>query len=149
MRESAGLHYPWVSAPKDRAAWKRYMKRLERENEAGFLVKRLHDDAICGVINLSAITFEALCSAWVSYFAVAAMAGKGYMKEGMVQVAGHAFGELGLHRLEANIQPGNLASVALVESVGFRYEGLARNFLKINGQWRDHERWALLAAEEG
>lgn len=148
MRDSVGLHHPWVSAPRDHAGWKRYMARLARDNEAGFLVKRLHDDAICGVINLSAITYEALCSAWISYFGVAGLVGKGYMKEGMLQVARHAFGELGLHRLEANIQPGNLASIALAESVGFHYEGLARRFLKIKGRWRDHERWALLAGDE-
>lgn len=147
MRDSVGLHYPWVTAPKDHKGWQRYMTRLERDSEAGFLVRHLGDNAICGVINLSAITFDALCSAWVSYFAVEGQVGKGYMKEGMLQVAGHAFGELGLHRLEANIQPGNLASVALVQSVGFQYEGYSRRLLKINREWCDHERWALLAGD--
>ena len=113
----------------------------------GFLVRRLHDDAICGVINLSAITYDALCSAWISYFAVAGMDGRGYMKEGMLLVARHAFDKLSLHRLEANIQPDNLASIALVKSVGFEYEGLSRRLLNINGKWRDHERWALLARD--
>jgi ribosomal-protein-alanine N-acetyltransferase len=52
---------------------------------------------------------------------------------------------LKLHRLEANIQPENLASIALVRACGFSKEGLSPRFLKKNGQWRDHERWALLA----
>jgi ribosomal-protein-alanine N-acetyltransferase len=147
MRESSGLHHPWVSAPRTRAGWRRYMARLERDSEMGFLVRRLHDDAICGVINLSAITYDALCSAWISYFGVAGMDGRGYMKEGMSQVSSYAFDQLGLHRLEANIQPENLASIALVESVGFEYEGLARRLLNINGKWRDHGRWALLASK--
>ncbi|MCW8924763.1 MAG: GNAT family N-acetyltransferase [Xanthomonadales bacterium] len=147
MRDSVGLHYPWVTAPKDHAAWQRYMKRLERDDETGFLVRRLDDKTICGVINLSAITYDALCSAWVSYFGVAGQAGKGYMTEGMLQVIRHAFDKLGLHRLEANIQPDNLASIALVQGVGFQYEGLARNLLKINGEWRDHERWAILSED--
>ena len=145
MRDSIGLHHPWVSAPKDHAGWERYMKRLARDNEAGFLVKRIHDGVICGVVNLNVITYEALCSAYVSYFAVVGQAEKGYMKEGMLQVIQHAFSELGLHRLEANIQPENLASIALAQSTGFRYEGFSPRYLKINGEWCDHERWAVLA----
>jgi ribosomal-protein-alanine N-acetyltransferase len=145
MADSIGLHHPWVSAPKNHAGWERYMKRLQRANEAGFLIKRIDDDAICGVINLNIITYEALCSAYVSYFAVSAQAEKGYMKEGMLQVIRHAFDELGLHRLEANIQPGNLASIGLARSTGFEYEGLSPRLLKINGVWCDHERWAVLS----
>jgi ribosomal-protein-alanine N-acetyltransferase len=66
------------------------------------------------------------------------------MKEGLIQVVKHAFGELGLHRLEANIQPDNLASVALAQSAGFQYEGFSPRLLKINNVWCDHERWAVL-----
>src|SRR5210317_955745 len=78
MRDSICLHHPWVSAPRDHAGWERYMKRLQRENEAGFLIKRIDNGAICGVINLNIITFEALCSAYVSYFGVAGEVEKGY-----------------------------------------------------------------------
>jgi ribosomal-protein-alanine N-acetyltransferase len=67
------------------------------------------------------------------------------MKEGILQVIRHAFDERGLHRLEANIQPENLASIALAQGVGFQYEGYSPNYLKINGEWCDHERWAILA----
>jgi len=145
MQDSVGLHHPWVSAPKDRAGWKRYMGRLKRDNEAGFLVKRNEDGAICGVVNLNIITYEALCSAYVSYYGVAGLEDKGYMKEGLVRVICYAFDKLGLHRLEANIQPQNLASIALAQSVGFRYEGYSPRYLKINGEWCDHERWTILA----
>jgi ribosomal-protein-alanine N-acetyltransferase len=148
MRDSIGLHHPWVSAPKDHAGWQRYMDRLERPNEAGFLVKLREEEIICGVINLNIITYEALCSAYVSYYGVAGQAEKGYMKEGMLQVIRHAFDKLGLHRLEANIQPGNHASIALARSTGFQYEGFSPRFLKINGVWCDHERWAVLADAE-
>ena len=144
MQDSIGLHYPWLSAPKDHLDWQRYMTRLERDNEAGFLVKRLQDGVICGVVNLNIITYEAVCSAYVSYYGVASQAEKGYMKEGLSQVIRHAFEELGLHRLEANIQPGNLTSIALAQSVGFKYEGYSPRYLKINGEWCDHERWAVL-----
>ncbi len=145
MRSSLALHHPWVSAPRDRAGWKRYMSRLERDTEAGFLVRRKMDDAICGVINLNVITFDALCSAYTSYYGVSAFIDQGYMKEGLVQVVRHAFDALGLHRLEANIQPRNLASIALARAAGFRYEGFSPRYLLINGEWCDHERWAILS----
>lgn len=148
MQDSVGLHYPWVSAPKDKKAWQRYMDRLQRPNEAGFLVKTLHGGEICGVINLNIITYEALCSAFVSYFGVAGQAEKGYMKEGLTQVVRHAFSDLDLHRLEANIQPDNHASIALAKSVGFEYEGFSPRLLKINNIWCDHQRWAILADTE-
>ena len=56
----------------------------------------------------------------------------------------HAFDTLRLHRLEANIQPSNQASIALVRRAGFTREGFSRRYPKINGRWRDHERWAIL-----
>lgn len=145
MRRSRHFHHPWVSAPCDMPEWRRYLARVSRDNEAGFLIRRRHDQALCGVANLNIITFEALCSAYLSYYAVADMAGRGYMKEGLQLVIRHAFDQLGLHRLEANIQPGNENSVRLVERLGFECEGFSPRFLRINGRWRDHERWALLS----
>jgi len=145
MRDSRGLHHPWLNAPCSPEAYRRYLDRLERKSEDGFLVRLLGDDAICGVVNLNVITFEALCSAYLSYYAVQKYAERGYMKEGLQLVIDHAFTQLGLHRLEANIQPGNERSVRLVESLGFECEGYSPSYLRINGKWRDHERWALLA----
>ena len=65
------------------------------------------------------------------------------MTAGLRAVMRRAFGPLGLHRLEANIQPENLSSVALVRRLGFRLEGFSPRYLKIGGRWRDHERWAI------
>ncbi len=69
------------------------------------------------------------------------------MREGIELVLRHAFVTLRLHRVEANIQPGNKASIALAQGAGFRREGFSPRYLKIGGRWRDHERWAILAEE--
>jgi ribosomal-protein-alanine N-acetyltransferase len=65
------------------------------------------------------------------------------MAEAIKLVIGYAFGPLGLHRVEANIQPGNDASIRLVKRSGFRYEGYSPDYLFIDGAWRGHERWAI------
>ncbi|VWB80544.1 phosphinothricin acetyltransferase [Burkholderia metallica] len=70
------------------------------------------------------------------------------MTDAMRAAIGVAFDELGLHRVEANIQPGNHASIALVRRLGFTKEGFSPRYLRIGGEWRDHERWALLADGE-
>jgi hypothetical protein len=72
---------------------------------------------------------------------------RGYMREGMDLVLDEAFGALALHRVEANIQPANHASVALARSAGFRLEGFSPRYLLIGGQWRDHERYAITVDE--
>lgn len=69
------------------------------------------------------------------------------MRTGIAQALNIAFSELALHRVEANVQPGNTPSLSLVKTVGFKKEGYSRNYLKINGEWKDHERWALLAED--
>ncbi len=69
------------------------------------------------------------------------------MTDGLRLVLERAFGALGLHRVDANIQPDNERSLRLVERLGFRREGLSLRYVKVGGRWRDHERWALLAEE--
>jgi ribosomal-protein-alanine N-acetyltransferase len=70
-----------------------------------------------------------------------------YMTEALQLVLRYAFVSLKLHRLEANIQPENVASLALVKRAGFVREGYSRRYLKICGRWRDHERWAILVED--
>jgi ribosomal-protein-alanine N-acetyltransferase len=86
-------------------------------------------------------------NAYLGYAVGQPFAGQGYMAEGIDLVLRHAFGSMGLHRLEANIQPDNAASIALAKRAGFQLEGFSPRYLKIDGQWRDHERWAIVAEE--
>ena len=83
--------------------------------------------------------------AYLGYSGFAAHAGRGYMTEAVGLVLREAFLTLRLHRVEANIQPDNAASIALVQRLGFELEGMSPRYLKIGGRWRDHERWALRA----
>jgi ribosomal-protein-alanine N-acetyltransferase len=96
------------------------------------------------VVNLSEIVRGGFQSAYLGYYAFVPCAGRGLMFEGLGLVLRHAFSRMRLHRLEANIQPENRASLALVERLGFRREGFSSRYLKIGGRWRDHERWAVL-----
>ena len=70
---------------------------------------------------------------------------QGFMKWAMGVIIKKAWNDLKLHRLEANIQPGNAASIALVKNLGFTKEGYSPAYLKVGGRWRDHERWAIHA----
>ena len=111
-----------------------------------FLVCRRDDDALVGVINLSNVVLGAFRSGYLGYYAFAGHERQGLMRQGLLAVVRHAFGPLKLHRVEANIQPANAASIALARSCGFEREGFSPRYLKIGGRWRDHERWALLAS---
>ena len=98
-------------------------------------------------INVNQIYRGNFRSAYLGFYTGAPFAGKGYMSEGLRLVVRHAFRRLGLHRLEANIQPGNRASIRLVGRCGFRREGFSPRYLKVFGRWRDHERWAITAED--
>ena len=147
VRASRKLHGRWVSAPADVEAFAAWLKRTKGSDVESLLVCRRDDGAIAGVYNISQIFYGHFCSAYLGYYAFAPFGGRGYMREGLQLVLRHAFGPLGLHRLEANIQPENAPSIALVAGAGFHLEGLSPRYLKIAGRWRDHERWAILAEE--
>jgi [ribosomal protein S5]-alanine N-acetyltransferase len=142
MRASRKLHRPWMPAPTEET-FDRLLRIVEDPRYEPGLVCRLEDGAIVGFINISEIVRGLFQSGYLGYAAIAAYAGQGYMREGLELVLARAFTELHLHRLEANIQPGNQASIALVRGAGFVNEGFSERYLKIGGRWRDHERWAI------
>ncbi len=145
VRRSAALHRPWVAPPSTSAQFHDYLARMAVPDHCAFLVCRVDTGEFVGVVNISNIVRRALQSGYLGYYAFAGHEGQGLMRDGLQLVIRHAFRSLKLHRLEANIQPGNLRSIALVKSCGFVQEGFSRNYLKVGGRWRDHERWAILA----
>lgn len=148
-RASRELHYPWISPPLTSHMFKVYYRRTQRDDHEGFVICLNDTGEIVGVINVNNVVKGAFRSASVGYYASQAHVGRGYMREGLMHVKQHAFRELGLHRIEANIQPDNTASIRLVRGCGFQREGLSPQFLYINGAWRDHERWAAVDPRPG
>src|SRR6201991_642016 len=146
-RESRRLHRPWTYPPERADQFDELYSRSRREDFLCLLACTVDTDEIAGVFTISQIVRGAFQSAYLGYYAHEAHAGQGLMREALEQVLGHAFGPLGLHRVEANIQPGNAPSIALARGAGFRLEGFSPRYLLIGGQWRDHERYAITTDE--
>jgi ribosomal-protein-alanine N-acetyltransferase len=146
VRESTSLHRPWLFPPHTADAYAEYVNRLvDDAGRHGFLLCERDTGALAGFININNVVEGAFWSGALGYGAFAHAAGRGLMREGLRLVMAHAFGTLGMHRLEINAQPANTASIALARGAGFRLEGYSPKFLHIDGAWRDHERWAITA----
>ncbi|MBT2391437.1 GNAT family N-acetyltransferase [Streptomyces sp. ISL-1] len=143
-RESSEMLQRWLSARESTLeAFQGYLKRFEQPTHEGFVICLRGTGAIVGGININNIVRGTLQSGTLGYTAYASTTGYGYMTEGLGLVIQLAFGQLTLHRLEANIQPENTPSLRLVKRLGFRQEGYSAGFQFIDGAWRDHERWAI------
>lgn len=142
VRASRRLHRPWVSPPADAKAFANYLARFDGSAHHGFVV--VSQGQLAGAIHVTNIIMGAFRSGYLGYYAFAGQERRSLMTAGLNAVVRCAFKQLGLHRVEANIQPGNTASIALVKRCGFQREGLSPAYLKIGGRWRDHERWAKL-----
>jgi ribosomal-protein-alanine N-acetyltransferase len=147
VRESRDLHQPWTYPPERADQFDDLVNRAGRDDFVCLAAVRADDGDLVGVFTISQIVRGYFQSAYLGYYASARHAGKGLMGESMALVLDHAFGPLSLHRLEANIQPGNAPSVALARGAGFRLEGYSPRYLLIGGRWRDHERYAITADE--
>jgi [ribosomal protein S5]-alanine N-acetyltransferase len=146
-RESRALHRPWTYPPERADQCDDLFARSRRDDFVCLLAIAAGAGDIAGVFTISQIVRGAFQSAYLGYYANARYARQGMMREAMEQVLDHAFGPLALHRLEANIQPGNGPSIALARGGGFRLEGFSPRYLLIGGQWRDHERYAITVDE--
>jgi [ribosomal protein S5]-alanine N-acetyltransferase len=146
-RRSVEFNRGLASPPTLPEEFEAFMKRSAQPGGVCFLICRAADARVMGSIALSQIFFGGFQSAYLGYQIGEEFARQGYMTEAIQLMLRHAFVNLKLHRLEANIQPENVASIALVKRAGFTREGYSRRYLKICGRWRDHERWAILAED--
>ena len=146
VKKSMRLHGTWVAAPRTPGAFREYLRRIRARDHLGYWVVT-EDRELAGVITVSEIVRGAFCSGYLGYYALAPHNGKGYMTRGLAAALTDVFKVHGLHRVEANIQPGNNGSRSLVQRLGFRLEGFSPLYLKIAGRWCDHERWALTAED--
>ena len=145
---SRELHQTWVEVPRTPTAFRRYAMEMRTESDIAYLIRRSDTHQLVGVIELRDIFMGDFCNAYVIYYAFAGHTRQGFMAEALRKTVRLAFSRLKLHRLEANIQPDNHASLALAQACGFSREGYSPKFLRKGGQWRDHERWALLNTGE-
>jgi len=146
-RASRDAVMPWVDPPDSPERFAAYLDRSAREDFACYLVRHRECGRLAGFVNINNIVRGGFQSGYLGYAGFAGHQGKGVMSAGVAAVVSTAFADLGLHRLEANIQPANAPSIALVRRLGFRREGFSPHYLMVDGQWRDHERWAMLASE--
>lgn len=142
-QQSVRLHRPWISPPVTSGGFQQHLARYAADNQASYIAIEDASRAPIGCVHLNEIVRGALESSYMAYFVFEPFAQRGWMRAIMAEVIGYAFDRHGLHRLEANIQPANEPSRALVRRLGFRLEGFSPRYLKIGGVWRDHERYAL------
>lgn len=144
---SRDLHHPWLVAPTEADLYNGYVRRLRTARHHGFLLRTRDGKEVVGIVNVSDVILGNFRSAHLSYYTFTGHEGRGLMAEGVRWVVRHTFGALGLHRLEANVQPANEPSRRMAEACGFRLEGYSPNYLTVDGEWRDHERWAITAED--
>ncbi|MBT2519368.1 GNAT family N-acetyltransferase [Streptomyces sp. ISL-90] len=128
-----------------RASIRNLLAHARSGNALPFVIE--HDGQLVGQLNVSSITFGSLSSATIGYWVAQGVAGRGITPVSVALATDYCFSSLHLHRMEICIRPENAPSLRVVEKLGFRYEGLRRRFIHINGDWRDHFAFALVAEE--
>lgn len=146
-RRSHDLHHPWTAAPVTAEELAALRLRAAAGDHVSFCGKRVDDGSLVGVVNLSQLVRGNFQSCYMGFYAFVPNQGRGLMRETVALAVDDALTTQALHRVEANVQPANARSLALVASLGFRREGLSPRYLHIDGAWRDHERWAVTAEE--
>ncbi|MBX9683525.1 MAG: GNAT family N-acetyltransferase [Hyphomicrobium sp.] len=143
----------WAHDDLSRAMFRRRLRAYGRDvrDDLGysFFIADAMSDALLGGITLSNVRRGSAQSASLGYWIGAPYAGGGRMQDAVLTLLPFAFGALRLHRIEAASMPANTASIRVLEKTGFEREGIARSFLKINGQWQDHILYARLVGDPG
>ena len=153
--ESRDFLIPWeptwpdgvLSKSTYRARLKRYLREAREDRGYAFFIFRRQDRALVGGLNLNHVHrgVSQYCS--VGYWSGQRFARRGYMRDALKVIVPFVFDELRLHRLEAACVPSNTASRDLLRQIGFSEEGYARQYLRIDGAWRDHLLFAYLATD--
>lgn len=139
--KSKSFHHGWVFPPRTTGEAEELARRRQGPADFGYLIRDCGKAA--GYIEITNIVRGPLQSGYLGYYMFEGYERRGYMKWALGVIIQRAWKELKLHRLEANIQPGNTASIELVRALGFLKEGYSPKYLKLGGRWRDHERWAI------
>jgi len=153
--ESRDFLTPWEPTwPADdltRSAFRRRLRRYQRDIRDDvaypFFLFRRGDDAFMGAVTLSNVRRGVTQSCNMGYWVGEAFGGNGFMREGVSALIPWVFETLRLHRLEAACLPSNERSKRLLQACGFREEGFARGYLRINGRWEDHVLYAILDSD--
>ncbi|RZL49295.1 MAG: GNAT family N-acetyltransferase [Pedobacter sp.] len=134
FERSASLLNPWSYSPEG----------IEHYISQQNVYLLFFNNELAGVFTISGVIRGLFQSAYLGYNAFIPHNGKGHMSTGIKLLLQDVFENKKLHRLEANIQPENYASLRFAERAGFHREGYSKNYLRINGEWKDHERWAII-----
>ncbi len=124
-------------------SFNRELKLRKTATEERLLICTRHDGVVVGKMSIGSISRGPLQSCYLGYWIGRHHAGNGYMTQALALTLRHCFKTLKLHRAEANIQPNNKPSQAVVKKNCFSQEGYSPKYLKIRGKWADHERWAI------
>jgi ribosomal-protein-alanine N-acetyltransferase len=143
---SSSVPWPARHTPATYRAMRRAVARRARLGQSVPFAVRV-EGRLAGQVTIDNIVRGALRSGYLGYWIDRGVAGRGMASLAVALVCDHAFGAVGLHRVQADIRPENLPSQRLVERLGFRQEGLLRRYLDIDGDWRDHLAYALLAED--
>ena len=146
---SRAYHLPWSEPFIDLAGFEAWLKDAQNARNVSLIARHRDSNGVVGLINFTEIVGGKFQNAYTGYYGMAAFAGRGLMTQALRAAVHTAFTDLKLHRLEANIRPENVRSVALVKRVGFRREGFSPNYLFLDGAWRSHERWAISREDLG
>jgi len=141
---SKNIHSPWTQPPLNQKEYEAYLNKISLNNQEGFFILTIDKTKIAGVININEIVRGCFQSGYLGYYIFQDFEKKGFMTEALSLVITYAFNTLQLHRLEANIQPTNTASINLIKNLNFVEEGYSKKYLKINNEWQDHIRFAKI-----
>jgi ribosomal-protein-alanine N-acetyltransferase len=147
LSESADFHRAWVTYPTERGQVTDVLANAASYGIEIFGVERRGDGVLVGITNLCRFTGEPWLTAECGGAVGVRYQGNGYIAEAMRLLARLAVSGLGLHRVEALVQPGNARSGRMLRAAGFRAEGTARGAIRISGEWLDHVRYAITAED--